>query len=157
MAVAVEIRHTSQSPTGRKSRSKCAANENVVVQIPDRCLTRPRIAYHPVLMAIAVKVRYYRRTCARRRRRGRGRGSWCRGLHRIRHNDCAYHVAACPMRGAVIRKRASSVERVSEHGSLGENSRIPCPAGMAWSTRGAAVTGRAPGPADCVAWVNRHR
>jgi hypothetical protein len=61
------------------------------------------------------------------------------------------------MRGAIVRKRPDSVEGVSEHSSLAKNSRVPGPAGMAWSTRGTAVTGRAPGPLHCVAWVNRHR
>jgi hypothetical protein len=58
------------------------------------------------------------------------------------------------MRGAVVRKRPSGVERVSEHGSLG--SRVP---ESRWDglEHGAAVTGRAPGPLHCVAGVNRHR
>ena len=30
-----------QAPAGRKSRAKRAANENVIVHIPDRCLPRP--------------------------------------------------------------------------------------------------------------------
>jgi hypothetical protein len=61
------------------------------------------------------------------------------------------------MWSAVIRKRASSVEGMSEHSSLGENSRIPQPAGVAGSTRGTAVTGRAPSPFHRVTWVNRNR
>ena len=62
MAIAIEIRHTSQSPTGRKSGSERAANENVVVQIPDRCLTRAGIVKDIVWLAIAVKVgRSYQR------------------------------------------------------------------------------------------------
>src|SRR5439155_730191 len=122
MAVAVEIRHTAQCPTGRKCGTGHAANKNVIVQIPDCCLTRRRIADHKVPMAVAVKVSYYSRTCAGRR----GRGSWCRRWIR-HHDDCAYHTAACPMRGAIVRKRPGSVEGVSEHSSLVENSRVPQP------------------------------
>src|SRR5882724_8988273 len=58
MAVAIEIRRTSQPPTGRKCRTEHAANKNVIVQIPDCCLTRRRIADHKVRMAVAVKVDY---------------------------------------------------------------------------------------------------
>jgi hypothetical protein len=61
------------------------------------------------------------------------------------------------MRGAVIRKRPGTIEGVSEHSSLGKNSRIPEPAGVTWSTRSGAMTGRAPGPPNRVAWMNRHR
>src|SRR5438067_1424137 len=67
MAVAIEIRRTSQPPTGRKCGTEHAANKNVIVQIPDCCLTRRRIADHKVPMAVAVKVSYYSRTCAGRR------------------------------------------------------------------------------------------
>src|SRR5438046_9531399 len=62
MAVAIEIRRTSQPPTGRKCGTEHAANKNVIVQIPDCCLTRRRIADHKVPMAVAVKVSYYSRT-----------------------------------------------------------------------------------------------
>ena len=61
------------------------------------------------------------------------------------------------MGSAVIRKRAHRVEGVSEHSSLSENSRIPQPTGMAGSTRGATMTGRAPSPFHRVTWVNRNR
>src|SRR6476469_249503 len=74
MAVAIEIRRTSQPPTGRKCGTEHAANKNVIVQIPDCCLTRRRIADHKVPMAVAVKVSYYSRTCA-------GRWCWCRILY----------------------------------------------------------------------------
>src|SRR5205814_627237 len=116
MAVAVEIRCTSQSPTCWKSGSERGTNKYVVVQIPDRCLTRRSIAKHIVWVAVAVKVSHY--SCTWARRRGRGSRCW-RG---IRHSDCAYHVAAGSMGSAVIRKRAHRVEGVSEHSSLSENS-----------------------------------
>src|SRR5206468_7170477 len=47
MGVAIKIRYTPQSPAGRKSRAVRAADENVVVKIPYRCLTRPGITEHP--------------------------------------------------------------------------------------------------------------
>src|SRR5436189_240837 len=58
MAVAVEIRHTTQSPTGRKCRTEHPANKNVVIQIPDRCLTRRGTVKDIVWFPIAVKVGY---------------------------------------------------------------------------------------------------
>ena len=61
------------------------------------------------------------------------------------------------MRSAVIRKRPDSVEGVAEHSSLAKNSRIPEPVRVARSTRGTAVTRRAPGPLHRIARVNRHR
>src|SRR5438067_12822880 len=60
--VTVESPLTYQPPTGRKCRTEHAANKNVIVQIPDCCLTRRRIADHKVPMAVAVKVSYYSRT-----------------------------------------------------------------------------------------------
>ena len=45
------------------------------------------------------------------------------------------------MWGAVIIKRASSVECVIERGALATNSRVPRPVGHPGGTRGAAVTG----------------
>jgi len=59
------------------------------------------------------------------------------------------------MRGAIVRKRPGSVEGVSEHSSLAKNSRIPSPVGMAWSTRGTAVSARTPHPEHRIAGVNR--
>jgi hypothetical protein len=56
MAVAVEIRHTSQSPTCWQCGSKRAANKNVVIQIPDRCLTRRGIVKDMVWFPVAVNV-----------------------------------------------------------------------------------------------------
>src|SRR5205823_14852990 len=70
MAVAIEIRRTSQPPTGRKCGTEHAANTNVIVQIPDCCLTRRRIADHKVRMAVVVEISYYGRTSAGDGRRG---------------------------------------------------------------------------------------
>lgn len=61
------------------------------------------------------------------------------------------------MDGAEIGKRASSVERVIERRALVDNSRIPDSVRVTRSTRGGAVIGRAPGPMDGIARVNRHR
>jgi hypothetical protein len=59
--------------------------------------------------------------------------------------------------GAVIVKRASSVECVIERGALINKSRVPHSIGHPRGTRGGAVTTRAPGPMHGIAWVNRHR
>ena len=45
-----------QGPVGRKRWAERPADENVVVQIPDRCLTRVGILKHIVRVAVAVKV-----------------------------------------------------------------------------------------------------
>src|SRR4029077_19208403 len=148
MAVAVEIRHTTESPTCRKSGTERATNKNVVIQMPDRCLTRRGIVKDIVWFPVAVKVSHYSHTSAGRR------GSWCR--RRVRHHDdCAYHTAACPMHGAIVRKRPGSVEGVSEHSSLVENSRVPHPVRHPRRTRGTAVSARTPHPEHRIAGVNR--
>ena len=61
------------------------------------------------------------------------------------------------MGGAVIIKRASSVECAIECMALALNSRVPHSIGHPGGTRGGAVTGRAPGPMHGIARVNRHR
>ena len=65
MAVAIEIRYTSQSPADWKSWAERATDVDIVVQIPDRCLTRCGITNHLVRVAIDVKVSYYGRACAK--------------------------------------------------------------------------------------------
>ena len=60
MAVTIEIRHSPQSPADRKSRAVRAADENIVVEIPDRCLTGGGVLNHKVWVAIAVKVGHCR-------------------------------------------------------------------------------------------------
>src|SRR4030095_11523465 len=45
-----------QAPACWKSGSKRGTNENVIVQIPDRCLTRARIIKHIVWLAVAIKI-----------------------------------------------------------------------------------------------------
>jgi len=59
--------------------------------------------------------------------------------------------------GAVIIKRASSVECAIECMALALNSRVPHSIGHPGGTRGGAVTTRAPGPMHGIARVNRHR
>ena len=61
------------------------------------------------------------------------------------------------MYDAEIGKRSDRVEGVIEHRAHGENSRVPGSIGRAVCSRRGAVIGRAPGPMDGVAWVNRHR
>ena len=60
------------------------------------------------------------------------------------------------MRSAVVRKRTNRIESVSEHGSLTENSRIPDPARVTWSTGSGAMTARAPSPLYGVARADCH-
>src|SRR5438876_683364 len=45
-----------QAPTGRKCRTEHAANKNVVIQIPDRRLTRAGIVKHIVGLPVAAYV-----------------------------------------------------------------------------------------------------
>src|SRR5438874_13318810 len=45
-----------QGPASRESWAKCAADENVVVQIPDRCLTGTGVVKQIVRIAIAVEI-----------------------------------------------------------------------------------------------------
>ena len=52
MAVPIEIRHTSQPPASRKSWTVGGADENVVIQIPDRRLTRVRVVKHVVWLSV---------------------------------------------------------------------------------------------------------
>jgi hypothetical protein len=58
---------------------------------------------------------------------------------------------------AVIRKRASSIEGVSEHGSLGKDSRIPEAAGVTRSARSAAMPAYAPRPLHRIPQIDCHR
>ena len=59
------------------------------------------------------------------------------------------------MHSAVIRKRPGSVEGVSEHSSLVENSRVPQPVSHPRRTRGTAVSARTPHPEHRIAGMNR--
>src|SRR2546426_272530 len=70
MAVAIEIGYSYKRPTERKSWAVDAADENVVVQEPNRCLTSPGITEHKVRMAVVVKISYYGRSSAGDGRRG---------------------------------------------------------------------------------------
>src|SRR5207248_3499731 len=56
MAVAIKICYPHHVPVDRKSWPEAAANVNVVVQIPYRCLMIRRIEQHIVRIAITVKV-----------------------------------------------------------------------------------------------------
>src|SRR5205085_879842 len=58
MTVAIQIRHTHHPPAGRKSWAARAADEKVVVQIPERCLMGPGIVKHIIGFFIAVKVEF---------------------------------------------------------------------------------------------------
>ena len=58
MAVPIEIRHASQPPTSHKGRAERAADENVIIQIPNRGLMRAGLLNHIVRVAVAVKVAY---------------------------------------------------------------------------------------------------
>ena len=58
-----------QAPTRRNRGSEGGADENVIVQIPDRCLTRAGIVKHIVWLAVAVKIgRGYQGPASGRRR-----------------------------------------------------------------------------------------
>ncbi len=51
-----EVLLPDQAPAGRKSRAKCGAHENLVIQIPDPCLTRASIVKEIVRLPVAIKV-----------------------------------------------------------------------------------------------------
>ena len=57
MAVAIEISDRCQVPASWKSRARCSTDENVVVEIPYRCLMGAGFVKHIVRVSIAVKVR----------------------------------------------------------------------------------------------------
>ena len=61
------------------------------------------------------------------------------------------------MRGTVIGKRPDSIEGVGEGSSLVKDSRVPEPTGCARRTRGATVTGGAPGPLHGITPLDRNR
>src|SRR5689334_6353394 len=56
MAIAVKICYPHDIPAERKCWAKSAANKNVIVQKPDRCLARGRIGKHVVRKTVAVEV-----------------------------------------------------------------------------------------------------
>src|SRR5258705_10006959 len=56
MAVAIEIRRASQAPTSHKSWAVRGPDKNIIVQIPDRRLSRASVLKHVVRMTVAVKV-----------------------------------------------------------------------------------------------------
>jgi hypothetical protein len=51
-----ELLLPDQAPASRKSRAVSAVDENVVVEIPDRGLSRPSIVKHIVWLSVSVKV-----------------------------------------------------------------------------------------------------
>src|SRR6266516_2540144 len=111
MAIAIEIRRTSQSPTSRKSRAERAAYENIIVHIPNRCLRTAGITGHPVRVAVAVKVSHDSPSGARcdawrgcSCRRGCGCGCGC---------DSAVHSKPIEIRGPVATDWIVELERVA--------------------------------------------
>lgn len=79
-----QIHQTFQRPTCRKSRPRRDIDQNVVIQIPDRCLLRAGVTDHQLWVAIALKVSYCSYSCPSRGARcgsGSGRGN-CRCVWR---------------------------------------------------------------------------
>src|SRR5713101_4309248 len=58
MHVAIEIRHTVQAPARSNGWTQSAANKNIIVEIPDRCLERTGVSKHVVRVTIAIKITY---------------------------------------------------------------------------------------------------
>lgn len=54
---AVRLRR-EQAPAGQNRWPVCSADENIIVQIPDRCLTAAGIVKQVVRMAVPIKIRY---------------------------------------------------------------------------------------------------
>ena len=57
MAVTIKIRYTRYYPATGKRWPETAADENVIVQIPNRCLMGAAIVQHVIRSVIAVKIR----------------------------------------------------------------------------------------------------
>src|ERR1041384_2336055 len=79
MALAIEIRRASQPPTSRESRAECAADENGIIQIPNRCLVRAGLLNYIVRVPVAIKVGHGGPASERRR--------WCRRIYQIVTDD----------------------------------------------------------------------
>src|SRR6266850_3194776 len=169
MAVAIEIRRTSQLPAGRKSWPERAAHKNVIVKIPDCCLTSPGITEHKVRMAVVVKISYYGRISAGDDRRGevefRAR-EIAGGAGGVGETACDEHLAVGQQRlcviippgietaggapgpaGGIVQFRASDRKAVrgsiayDEHLAVGQQRR------RVKSACGAETAGGRPGPA----------
>jgi len=54
--VILEVLLPDQAPVGRKSRAKYSAHENVIVHIPNRCLSSDRIVKKVIRVSVTVKV-----------------------------------------------------------------------------------------------------
>src|SRR5437667_428824 len=84
MTIPIKIRYTCQAPGRQKSRAERAADEDVIIQIPDRRLTRAEVLKHPVRVTIAVKVAYLSPAS---KRRWRGRRGWCGRIYQVVTDD----------------------------------------------------------------------
>src|SRR6266516_1114726 len=121
MAIAIEIRRTSQSPTSRKSRAERAAYENIIVHIPNRCLRTAGITGHPVRVAVAVKVSHDSPSGARCDAwRGSSCGCGCGACCSCRRGcgcgcgcDSAVHSKPIEIRGPVATDWIVELERVA--------------------------------------------
>ena len=56
MAIAIKIRRADQAPARRESWAKAAVYENVVIEVPDRCLPGSGFVKHIIRPVVAVKV-----------------------------------------------------------------------------------------------------
>src|SRR5438552_4572158 len=118
MAIAIEIRRTSQPPTSRKSRAERAGYENIIVHIPNSCLPSAGITDHPVRVVVAVKVSHDSPSSARCdawRRCGCGACCSCScGCRRGRRCglDSAVHPKLIEIRGPATNDRIVELKRV---------------------------------------------
>ena len=58
MAIAIEIRYTRHIPAGRNSWTIRTADVEIIIQIPDRGLTRAGVVKRIIWFAVAVEVNY---------------------------------------------------------------------------------------------------
>jgi len=56
MAIAIEIRYTRHIPAGRNSWTIRTADVEIIIQVPDRGLTRAGVVKHIIWFAVAVEV-----------------------------------------------------------------------------------------------------
>src|SRR2546430_13643542 len=56
MRVSIEIRDTIEAPADSDAWPESAADKNIIVEIPDRCLKRAAVSKHVVRVTVAVKI-----------------------------------------------------------------------------------------------------
>src|SRR5437764_12495249 len=56
MRVSIEIRDTIEAPADSDAWPESAADKNIIVEIPDRCLKRAAVSKHVVRVTVTVEI-----------------------------------------------------------------------------------------------------